>query len=204
MMNTSSICLVKRSHQELRNVEKHGRRRWKKMNLYGQYNNHIGYKCQKRSSFHIAYNPSCIIPYLFPRKSIQALMDDSKEGSVSDFDEASSTVTGTEHGTELCMEIDGVVPFTKNATTAEDWRKALCKVVPAVVVLKVTACRSFDTDTAGTSSATGFVIDKRRGIILTNRHVIKTGIDLTSLWIQVYSLQYLWFSLCLENFLLWN
>ncbi|EEF29416.1 protease Do-like 7 [Ricinus communis] len=74
---------------------------------------------------------------------------------------------------DLCMEIDP--PFKENAATAEDWRKALNKVVPAVVVLRTTACRAFDTESAGASYATGFVVDKRRGIILTNRHVVKPG-----------------------------
>ncbi|KAF8378632.1 hypothetical protein HHK36_029981 [Tetracentron sinense] len=72
---------------------------------------------------------------------------------------------------ELCMEIDP--PFKENVATAEDWRNALSKVVPAVVVLKTTACRAFDTEPAGASSATGFVVDKRRGIILTTRQVVK-------------------------------
>ncbi|XP_022998710.1 protease Do-like 7 [Cucurbita maxima] len=74
---------------------------------------------------------------------------------------------------ELCMEIDP--PFRENLATADDWRKALSKVVPAVVVLRTTACRAFDTESAGASYATGFVVDKRRGIILTNRHVVKPG-----------------------------
>ncbi|GAB4832400.1 Protease Do-like 7 [Ancistrocladus abbreviatus] len=74
---------------------------------------------------------------------------------------------------ELCMEIDP--PFRENVATAEDWRKALNKVVPAVVVLRTTACRAFDTESAGASYATGFVVDKLRGIILTNRHVVKPG-----------------------------
>lgn len=74
---------------------------------------------------------------------------------------------------ELCMEIDP--SFKENVATAEDWRKALNKVVPAVVVLRTTACRAFDTESAGASYATGFVVDKRRGIILTNRHVVKAG-----------------------------
>ncbi|KAK6913564.1 PDZ-like domain [Dillenia turbinata] len=74
---------------------------------------------------------------------------------------------------DLCMEIDP--PYRENVATAEDWRKALNKVVPAVVVLRTTACRAFDTEAAGASYATGFVVDKRRGIILTNRHVVKPG-----------------------------
>ncbi|CAJ2640797.1 protease Do-like 7 isoform X2 [Trifolium pratense] len=74
---------------------------------------------------------------------------------------------------DLSMEIDP--PFQENAVTAEDWRKSLRKVVPAVVVLRITATRAFDTESASASSATGFVVDKRRGIILTNRHVVKPG-----------------------------
>ncbi|MCD7456384.1 serine protease, partial [Datura stramonium] len=74
---------------------------------------------------------------------------------------------------DLCMDIDP--PFKENLATAEDWRKALDKVVPAVVVLRTNACRAFDTEAAGASYATGFVVDKRRGIILTNRHVVKPG-----------------------------
>lgn len=44
-----------------------------------------------------------------------------------------------------------------------------------MVVLRTTACRAFDTESAGASYATGFVVDKSRGIILTNRHVVKPG-----------------------------
>ncbi|XP_071742671.1 protease Do-like 7 [Rutidosis leptorrhynchoides] len=62
-----------------------------------------------------------------------------------------------------------------NHATAEDWRKALEKVVSAVVVIRTTACRAFDTESASSGFATGFVVDKKRGIILTNRHVVKPG-----------------------------
>ncbi|XP_047970250.1 protease Do-like 7 isoform X1 [Salvia hispanica] len=74
---------------------------------------------------------------------------------------------------DLSMEINP--PFKENLATSKDWRKALNKVVPAVVVLRTTACRAFDTESAGASYATGFVVDKSRGIILTNRHVVKPG-----------------------------
>lgn len=77
---------------------------------------------------------------------------------------------------DLCMEIDP--PFKESPATAEDWRRALNKVVPAVVVLRTNACRAFDTESAGASYATGFVVDKSRGIILTNRHVVKPGLKI--------------------------
>jgi len=75
---------------------------------------------------------------------------------------------------DLCVEIDPP-PCQENAVTADDWRKCLRKVVPAVVVLRITGPRFFDTETTDSSSATGFVVDKCRGIILTNRHVVKPG-----------------------------
>jgi len=58
---------------------------------------------------------------------------------------------------------------------AAEWAAALDAVVPAVVVLKVTATRAFDTEAAGSSYATGFVVDAVRGVLLTNRHVVSTG-----------------------------
>ncbi|KAI3968469.1 hypothetical protein MKX01_007779 [Papaver californicum] len=61
------------------------------------------------------------------------------------------------------------------SASADDWKIALDKVMPAVVVLRVTACKAFDTECEGESSATGFVVDKKRGIILTNRHVVQAG-----------------------------
>ncbi|CAI5938944.1 unnamed protein product [Closterium sp. NIES-64] len=60
-------------------------------------------------------------------------------------------------------------------TSSDDWRRALARVVPAVVVLRVTVVRAFDTESANSSYATGFIVDRRRGIILTNRHVVKPG-----------------------------
>jgi len=78
-----------------------------------------------------------------------------------------------EAGGELAMEIESSV-------TAEDWRRALSRVVPSVVVLRTTAPRAFDTEVAGASYATGFVVDKSRGIILTNRHVVKPGRNASS------------------------
>ncbi|KAJ6368114.1 hypothetical protein OIU78_000647 [Salix suchowensis] len=71
------------------------------------------------------------------------------------------------------VELDSDLPPEKEVITDDDWRDAINKVVPAVVVLQTTACRSFDTERPSSGSATGFVVDKNRGIILTNRHVVK-------------------------------
>ncbi|MBN2800745.1 MAG: trypsin-like peptidase domain-containing protein [Deltaproteobacteria bacterium] len=55
------------------------------------------------------------------------------------------------------------------------WETVLQTVVPAVVSIRVTAVRSFDTENAGSSQGTGFLVDRERGIILTNRHMVHAG-----------------------------
>ncbi len=55
------------------------------------------------------------------------------------------------------------------------WQKMLDRVVPAIVVMRVNAPRSFDDVVAGYQTATGFVVDAERGLILTNRHVVMPG-----------------------------
>jgi S1-C subfamily serine protease len=64
----------------------------------------------------------------------------------------------------------------ESSVTAEGWPHTLSRVVPAVTVLRTTVPRAFDTEVAGSSSATGFVVDKSLGIILTNRHIVSPGI----------------------------
>ncbi|KAI5074824.1 hypothetical protein GOP47_0010785 [Adiantum capillus-veneris] len=70
------------------------------------------------------------------------------------------------------IESDALGP---SSALADDWRKALNRVVSAVVVIKSTVTRAFDTESAGSIHATGFIVDKSLGIILTNRHVVKPG-----------------------------
>jgi S1-C subfamily serine protease len=55
------------------------------------------------------------------------------------------------------------------------WQQTLDRVAPAVVVLRVSVPRSFDTEVPAIELATGFVIDAKNGLILTNRHVVNPG-----------------------------
>ncbi|CAN0263821.1 unnamed protein product, partial [Ectocarpus sp. 8 AP-2014] len=55
------------------------------------------------------------------------------------------------------------------------WQESLARVVPAIVVVRVLSVGPFDSESAGYGKATGFVVDKARGIILTNRHVVTPG-----------------------------
>jgi len=69
-----------------------------------------------------------------------------------------------------------VAPGQARAVTeASAWQETLDRVAPAVVVLRISSTRSFDDSGAGTSTATGFVVDAKRGLILTNRHVVTPG-----------------------------
>ncbi|NVK30789.1 MAG: trypsin-like peptidase domain-containing protein [Gammaproteobacteria bacterium] len=61
------------------------------------------------------------------------------------------------------------------AKSIDPWTETLDVAIPAVVQLHVTYKRSVDTEMAGVSTATGFVIDKKRGLVLTNRHVTGRG-----------------------------
>ena len=45
-------------------------------------------------------------------------------------------------------------------------------VIRGIVSIKATTVRPFDTESAGHYTATGFVIDAGRGLILSNRHVV--------------------------------
>ncbi|CAN0489103.1 unnamed protein product, partial [Laminaria digitata] len=61
------------------------------------------------------------------------------------------------------------------SSDAGKWEESLKKVVPAIVVIRVCLCSAFDGDRASYAHATGFVVDKARGIVLTNRHVVTSG-----------------------------
>ncbi len=61
------------------------------------------------------------------------------------------------------------------ASAAPDWATTLERVNQAVVSIRVTATRDFDTEGASVSQGTGFVVDAERGILLTNRHMVHAG-----------------------------
>jgi S1-C subfamily serine protease len=66
-------------------------------------------------------------------------------------------------------------PAREDARSADAWQATLDRVSRAVVVLRVSVPRAFDTERAAFETATGFVVDAERGLILTNRHVVQPG-----------------------------
>jgi S1-C subfamily serine protease len=73
--------------------------------------------------------------------------------------------------------MDVVPSLARIPTTAEtaEWQATIESVVKNVVAIHFCQPCSFDTDSAMTSEATGFVVDAERGYILTNRHVVGSG-----------------------------
>ncbi|MGH8371774.1 MAG: trypsin-like peptidase domain-containing protein [Gammaproteobacteria bacterium] len=70
-----------------------------------------------------------------------------------------------------------LVAGTASAASSDEqqWTATLARVSPSVVSIRVDATRAFDTEWNLTGQATGFVVDAKRGIILTNRHVVTPG-----------------------------
>ena len=56
-----------------------------------------------------------------------------------------------------------------------DWASTLERISRGVVAIQVDLARSFDTEINASLQATGFVVDAKRGLILTNRHVVTPG-----------------------------
>jgi pro-apoptotic serine protease NMA111 len=56
-----------------------------------------------------------------------------------------------------------------------NWAQTLERIATGVVTIQIDSTRAFDTDWNTTAQATGFVIDAKRGLILTNRHVVTPG-----------------------------
>jgi pro-apoptotic serine protease NMA111 len=69
------------------------------------------------------------------------------------------------------FDADDMRPVSRVPTAAEsmEWQATIEKVVKNVVAIHFCQTCSFDTDTAISSEATGFVVDAEKGYILTNR-----------------------------------
>lgn len=78
------------------------------------------------------------------------------------------------NGMDLDPQDSSSVVHAATADTAE-WQATIEKVVKNVVSIHFCQTMSFDTDSALSSEATGFVVDAEKGYILTNRHVVGSG-----------------------------
>lgn len=83
-----------------------------------------------------------------------------------------------EEGYDLGMDMsdDGRLPtIAPVLADSVEWQATIEKVVRNVVSIHFCQTCSFDTDSAVSSEATGFVVDAEKGYILTNRHVVGAG-----------------------------
>jgi len=67
------------------------------------------------------------------------------------------------------------IPVAGNPGTPANWAQTLERIATGVVTIQIDSTRAFDTEWNTTAQATGFVIDAKRGLILTNRHVVTSG-----------------------------
>ncbi|MFW5824100.1 MAG: trypsin-like peptidase domain-containing protein [Marinobacter sp.] len=68
-----------------------------------------------------------------------------------------------------------IAVLTGAARADESWQAALELARDSVISIQIDAPVAFDTGNATNTNATGFVVDASRGIVLTNRHVIRNG-----------------------------
>lgn len=85
----------------------------------------------------------------------------------------------TSVGLSTCLILGLCISLQASLATAapedDSWARTLSKAANSVVSLQLSQLRNFDDSEQGGSSATGFVVDAERGIILTNRHVVGSG-----------------------------
>jgi len=55
------------------------------------------------------------------------------------------------------------------------WVGTIERISSGIVSIRVDSTRAFDTEWNSSTQATGFVVDAKRGLILTNRHVVAPG-----------------------------
>ncbi|KAJ9052684.1 hypothetical protein DSO57_1031877 [Entomophthora muscae] len=73
------------------------------------------------------------------------------------------------NGTSILNEVEPALALLPQ------WQKMTEKAVKAIVSIRFSQVNAFDTDPAGASEGSGFIVDAKRGIILTNRHIIGAG-----------------------------
>ena len=90
-----------------------------------------------------------------------------------------SSTGSTEHPMRrlLLMAAIALLPALPAAAqeTTPGWTRTLERISTGVVAIQIDETRAFDTEWNTSSQATGFVVDAKRGLILTNRHVVTSG-----------------------------
>ncbi|GBG28846.1 Pro-apoptotic serine protease NMA111 [Hondaea fermentalgiana] len=87
---------------------------------------------------------------------------------------ASSSASATPRGSlrKSLARMSSAVSVSSNMITNPNFEETVNRAILGVVVLNMTYTRPYEGGQRGSGGATGFVVDKKRGIILTNRHVV--------------------------------
>ncbi|MEP6885547.1 MAG: trypsin-like peptidase domain-containing protein, partial [Gammaproteobacteria bacterium] len=75
----------------------------------------------------------------------------------------------------VAAPVPAPVPAPGIPISPVNWAQTLERIASGVVTIQIDSTRAFDTEWNTTAQATGFVIDAKRGLILTNRHVVTPG-----------------------------
>ena len=70
------------------------------------------------------------------------------------------------------MRVAVAASSASKGAAPQKWEKTLKRAIPSIVALRFIAVRNFDTESATCSQGTGFIVDAKQGIILTNRHLV--------------------------------
>jgi pro-apoptotic serine protease NMA111 len=113
-----------------------------------------------------------------PMKQIKPEKSDTQSNGSHKYSSDTIVMNGVARDMEVDFEPHDLqrtssIPITV-ADTAE-WQETVENVVRKVVSIHFCQTCSFDTDSAVSSEATGFVVDAEKGLILTNRHVVGAG-----------------------------
>uniref|UniRef100_A0A0G4HJJ2 PDZ-like domain-containing protein n=1 Tax=Chromera velia CCMP2878 TaxID=1169474 RepID=A0A0G4HJJ2_9ALVE len=56
-----------------------------------------------------------------------------------------------------------------------EWQHVTTRAVPAILVVRASAVKAFDDASAGAFTGSAFIVDKARGLVLSNRHLVTPG-----------------------------
>ncbi len=88
------------------------------------------------------------------------------------------SITGWTERSAIAL-VAALLPFAASPQIeieqSSGWTRTLERISTGVVAIQIDQTRAFDTEWNTSSQATGFVVDAKRGLILTNRHVVTPG-----------------------------
>src|SRR5262245_30261348 len=85
------------------------------------------------------------------------------------------TATGWAERAALALLLLAPEATAQELEQSSAWTRTLERIATGVVAIQLDQTRAFDTEWNTSSQATGFVVDAKRGLILTNRHVVTPG-----------------------------